>query len=1294
MRLQEVFNIKPINIINEGGNLELPSGDAADTINLKVHDRSFIVSILSKLLVGINAAYTKMYKDHLWDSNLLKNKEFLSGSSLHFFNTNIPDEEFTKVKPKVGDIDTQVDKHKEANLEKFLKKAQGKQVGPAKFLGYKRGNEQFSTLWELKDLPLKIQIDLEFVGYEDGKPTPWAQFSHSSDWEDIKSGVKGVFHKYLIQSFASLTKQEFLLRKMVGRGKAKTLTDVLTIDNLISFAVASKEGGGLRQKYEPVIDPDTGAQEIKDGRLVYTARPTEGYDQSLASIFSKIFGKRLTPQLWTKMSKKFWSFKGLLEVMDLLLKDKEKKKVIDTFVDKLFAKGAQGLYKGDPNRDIDEKMIALKLMLEYLDMSPPPDLEQKITDYKDSYKIDEGLIEAEPPSYARKGIKHIYNPGSSTEMKDAEFLSLIDEIHANGDSLDGISINLKVDGAGVRFGKDEAGRPFMMTSRVTKPLYAENIGDFEKYGQSVGQTEEQLTRTRNYDRALDLIVNSDFIKKLPIDTIVQAEMLFNPMAEKTADGLKFVNISYDPKKLGKQMTLVPFSFRRFSTGESLPNANEIKDELLASSTPQIKFVNNQLKQSKVDVSKIIDPVVKMSSELKTALASRKKDNPLKAQAKEILVKARKALSEAIINNPNIAGKDQLGKNIEGLVVNMPSGMLVKVTSTAMQAAIAAKKAAPRTDSKRHKTAVVTAGSFAGHKGHEQLVNLVLQKAREVGGDPYVYISSKVGPDDPFPPQVKLETWRKLYPEHANMFHLIVSPDGVTSPSPVKKIEKELVLPADSPYNKIILMVGADRYEGFKKWMNTLEKRMKDPVALAKYGGTQDQVDYEVIRTGREAEEGGTGISFTQLRNILKNPNASEEDKLALWSKGFDVGKLGVPYIKKLMDVAKKGMEITEMRIDELLNELDFPRKKVATPSSKITHDPDVGNWTLQVSKLPMVMPAVTKGEAKFVAKLTHKRKANTYLYGIGDSQAEAKANVLSQINPAQQDTERTYSSITADLNAPFTKEYLKGDASLWFRFDKINNETVMIMANRDYVNTFGAEIKELGFTKASKGRTASKGDATPIWSFSVARSVMQKANLIPNMRYTLEYTTDDKDGNAIFVMNPDSLTQGPQDKYRMGVPGVTIAATAINEDWDDDWEDIDYGQSEYLHKLLSDLDAGDAEGFEYYYQNVLGEITEASVIRAIANHIDPEIPAVKDHLMKLLLNIMKNSGNAGVVAGLIEAIRWHVDWPELAVIEKSLKADVKEDKIKGADGKACWKGYRYAGTVKGKDKCIPVKKAK
>jgi hypothetical protein len=32
----------------------------------------------------------------------------------------------------------------------------------------------------------------------------------------------------------------------------------------------------------------------------------------------------------------------------------------------------------------------------------------------------------------------------------------------------------------------------------------------------------------------------------------------------------------------------------------------------------------------------------------------------------------------------------------------------------------------------------------------------------------------------------------------------------------------------------------------------------------------------------------------------------------------------------------------------------------------------------------------------------------------------------------------------------------------------------------------------------------------------------------------------------------------------------------------------------------------------------------------------------------------------------------------------------KAGKEQGVDGKACWDGYRYAGTENGKDKCVPI----
>jgi hypothetical protein len=50
------------------------------------------------------------------------------------------------------------------------------------------------------------------------------------------------------------------------------------------------------------------------------------------------------------------------------------------------------------------------------------------------------------------------------------------------------------------------------------------------------------------------------------------------------------------------------------------------------------------------------------------------------------------------------------------------------------------------------------------------------------------------------------------------------------------------------------------------------------------------------------------------------------------------------------------------------------------------------------------------------------------------------------------------------------------------------------------------------------------------------------------------------------------------------------------------------------------------------------------------------------------------------------------DWKN--AVKTAKKESVEEDKIKGADGKACWKGKRYAGTKNGKDICIPVKKGK
>jgi hypothetical protein len=79
-----------------------------------------MVPVLDTLLNSINAGFQQSQGGPLWSPKVLKSRKYLSGSSLHFFNTDIPDEEFERVKPKVGDIDQQINKEAASNLAQYL----------------------------------------------------------------------------------------------------------------------------------------------------------------------------------------------------------------------------------------------------------------------------------------------------------------------------------------------------------------------------------------------------------------------------------------------------------------------------------------------------------------------------------------------------------------------------------------------------------------------------------------------------------------------------------------------------------------------------------------------------------------------------------------------------------------------------------------------------------------------------------------------------------------------------------------------------------------------------------------------------------------------------------------------------------------------------------------------------------------------------------------------------------------------------------------------------------------------
>jgi lysozyme len=705
---------------------------------------------------------------------------------------------------------------------------------------------------------------------------------------------------------------------------------------MVSFAVSSKEGGGLRAKYEPVLDAN-GQPLISNGMPVMQALPATGYEQDIGKIFGSIFGSRLNPKQAAQLESKYWSFTGLVDAMNTLVTPEEKQSVLSAFIDKIFGKGAQGLYKGDPERDSAEKSAALDLMINKLGVQTPSDLEQMKQQYKASYRVTaESLQEAEVKAQFRKNMPHL------RDLKPIDFLDLLDEIHdGNGNfKLQNIPLNVKIDGFGGRFGKDAEGKPFMATSN-TPPRYK---AGFVQYHQDKGTTDpEILGRAEKFDELFNEMMNAIKLvdSKLGADFLVNkqvtCEVLFLPFAAETSEGkLKFVGIQYDKFPPGVELVLVPFRVVDASSGEDVPDANDVVTSLSKlGGQGSVRFLSNSLVQKDgLDVTEIINPLDNIE-ELKQIVSDTagKRDRAslqLRREVEEKLMPVKIALEKAIDADPNIIGKDILGQDYEGIVINSRLGP-IKVTSQQQKDIITQKnaaKAAARAEQPRgeNKTAVVAIGSFVGHKGHQQLFGLTINKAKEVSGDPYLFMGSAVGADDPIPVADKIKTWKQLYPEYAGNISAVTQEGG----SLMQKIKHELInpLPGKPPrYDNVIIMVGEDQ--------------AKMPIAQALMKAVNKFPGYEHVKVQLEVTPRGTGMSFTKLRNVLKT--GDEQQAFQMWNDAFNGGQDGAKplpsqWIKHLMDVSKTGMSTPQPK--------PAVKKPAVLPTPQTVQQPALGEMRL------------------------------------------------------------------------------------------------------------------------------------------------------------------------------------------------------------------------------------------------------------------------------------------------------------------------------------------------------------
>ena len=364
--------------LNEGGNvkIETKSGESvlADRIDLTVVSRMELSKKLLLFFHKLNELFEQKFNIKIWTNPyILDNGQAFNGSSEHFFNAAISDKEFKQYKTKVGDIDITVPEDRKEMLHQLLQELEGKKLtSSARFVGSKQDTvgegHQINSLVNI-DNKLNVQIDFEFSSYDEEVPSKFAKFSHSSDWEDIKAGFKGVLHKYLLQSIASISevKTEDQAVLLTPASSANNIKITKTFpDRGLTFKKFSV-GRGLRTDAYSTVLKDDGTPLQVDGRTAYKVKPpTEStYIQDPEQIAKTIFGPKFTREELPKLN----SFVGIIDLCNQYFDEKDKKRLLKDFSRRLFGQGSQGLERDNPKGDFDIKRAGYEKLKRDLKLS-------------------------------------------------------------------------------------------------------------------------------------------------------------------------------------------------------------------------------------------------------------------------------------------------------------------------------------------------------------------------------------------------------------------------------------------------------------------------------------------------------------------------------------------------------------------------------------------------------------------------------------------------------------------------------------------------------------------------------------------------------------------------------------------------------------------------------------------------------------------------------------------------------------------------------------------------------------
>ena len=188
------------------------------------------------------------------------------------------------------------------------------------------------------------------------------------------------------------------------------------------------------------------------------------------------------------------------------------------------------------------------------------------------------------------------------------------------------------------------------------------------------------------------------------------------------------------------------------------------------------------------------------------------------------------------------------------------------------------------------TAVIGWGRGMGHKGHMLLARAVIMQAQQMNATPFFFVSATMGKEDPLTPEEKLSTYKKVFPKEAGIFHF-----GQTLGQVLTDVGKK--------YKNVVLVLGETEVQSFQ-WLLNPDKAGNVPYKNYGLSSLKIIARQQVNDPAQKIE----GPRATPMREILLNPQASEEQKFAIWRRDMP-DALSDKEVLSLMSTAQQRLNV-------------------------------------------------------------------------------------------------------------------------------------------------------------------------------------------------------------------------------------------------------------------------------------------------------------------------------------------------------------------------------------------------